>query len=235
MSEPAVELSALNFIPGESEKRLEDDHMERYRFVVPHVRGLKGLDIACGPGYGTHMLSEAGASMEGADLSAKILEYARKKYADSGIRFTEGDITTFRGGAPFDFITCFETIEHLRPYREALANLFSLLKPGGTLYISSPNRPVTTPEAKSLSDAPRNQHHTQEFTPDELVSFLREAGFSVADDSVFGQRYQVHFRTSWLRKLYRMAFRPELRASPALRPLGRLTPRYFTIVAKKPG
>lgn len=235
MSEPAIELTGLNFIPGKSEKRLEDDHMERYRFVASHVRGLKGLDIACGAGYGTHMLSQAGASMEGADLSAKILEYSRKKYPDSGIRFIEGDITTFRGGAPFDFITCFETIEHLRPYREALANLHSLLKAGGTLYISSPNRPITTPEAKSLADAPRNPHHTQEFTPDEMVSLLREAGFSVAAGSVFGQRFQLDFRTSWLRKLYRMAFRPESRTSPALRPIGRLTPRYFTIVAKKPG
>lgn len=233
-ADPEIKLTGLNFIPGMSEKRLEDDHMERYRFVAPKVRGLKGLDIACGPGYGTVLLAEAGAEMTGADLAADILAYARKHYAHPRVRFLEGDITAFREGAPYDFITCFETIEHLRPYREALANLFAVLKPGGALYISSPNRPVTTPEARSLADAPRNTHHTQEFTPGELLGFLREAGFQAGEGSVYGQRLQRHFQSAWLRKLYRMAFRPELRASPLPQPPGGLTPRYFLIEARKP-
>lgn len=234
MSEPSIKLTGLNFIPGLSEKRLEEDHMERYRFVLPRVKGLKGLDIACGPGYGTRMLAEAGADMVGADLAADILAYARKEYPHPRVRYLEGDITRFREGAPFDFVTCFETIEHLRPYREALANLFDVLKPGGMLFISSPNRPVTTPEARSLADAPRNTHHTQEFTPGELIGFLREAGFETGEDKVWGQRLQRHFQSALLRKLYRMAFRPEVRASASLTPPGGLTPRYFLIEARKP-
>ncbi|HLP40829.1 MAG TPA: class I SAM-dependent methyltransferase [Fibrobacteria bacterium] len=234
MHQYEIKLTGLNFIPGRSEKRLEEDHLERYRFVVPRVKGLKGLDIACGPGYGTRMLAEAGAEMVGADLSPEILGYAREHYSHPRVRYYEGNIAHFREGAPFDFVTCFETIEHLRPYREALANLHAVLKPGGTLYISSPNRPVTTPEARSLADAPRNIHHTQEFTPSEMLGFLREAGFLAGEDDVYGQRLQRVFRSALLRKLYRMAFRPEERTSPLLSRPGRLAPRYFFIEARKP-
>ncbi|HKP98308.1 MAG TPA: class I SAM-dependent methyltransferase [Fibrobacteria bacterium] len=236
MADTSVKFTGENFIPELSEKRLKDDHVERYRFAATVVRGAKVLDIACGPGYGSQILLDAGAvSVDGADISEKMVAHARQTHRDPRIRFQVGDICTFRGEAPYDFITCFETIEHLPQYREAIANLYTLLKPGGRLYISSPNRTITTPDARSIEDKPRNEFHTQEFTMEELKALLEERGFKIARDGVYGQRFQRHFRSGWMRKLYRMAFRPESKSSPSILALGNLPPRYFLIVAQIPG
>lgn len=236
MANTDIRFTGENFIPGLTEKRLRDDHLERYKFAAPRVRGAKVLDIACGSGYGSHLMLEAGAeAVDGADISAEMVAFARKTYPDPRIRFQEGDIRNFRGTAPYDVITCFETIEHLTEYREAIANLFTLLKPGGKLYISSPNRIITSPKARSLADKPSNVFHTQEFTMDELKALLEQGGFKIAPKAVYGQRFQRDFRNGLIRKLYRMAFRPEANSDPSLRPMGTLAPRYFMIVAERPG
>ena len=235
MTNDKIKFTGENFIPGLSEKRLKDDHLERYKFAALQIKGAKALDIACGPGYGSNLLIESGAvHVDAADISADMVAYARQTYPDPRIRFHVGDICTFRGDAPYDVITCFETIEHLPQYREAIANLFTLLKPGGKLFISSPNRIITTPEARSVEDKPRNSFHTQEFTVDELRVLLEDRGFKIAPNAIYGQRFQRHFKSGLLRKLYRMAFKPETLSDPALLPLGRLAPRYFLIVASTP-
>jgi O-antigen biosynthesis protein len=233
MANTDIKFTGENFIPGLSEKRLKDDHLERYKFAATQVRGAKVLDIACGPGYGSNLMVEAGAQVvDAADISAEMVAYARKTYPDPRIRFHVGDICTFRGDAPYDIITCYETIEHLPQYREAIANLYTLLKPGGKLYISSPNRIVTTPQARSLADKPNNPFHTQEFTVEELQDLLKQRGFKITPNAIYGQRFQRHFKSGLMRKLYRMAFRPEAKTDPSMRPLGKLSPRYFMIVAE---
>ncbi len=41
--------------------------------------------------------------------------------------------------ASFDLVTCTEVIEHLEHYRETLREMHRVLKPGGTLVLSTPN------------------------------------------------------------------------------------------------
>lgn len=173
--------------------------------------------------------------MKGVDIWTRILEYARARYGGEGISFVEGSIYDFVEGAPYDAVTSFETIEHVPEYRRALANLFRILKPGGTLYISSPDRRITTPGTR-LEDKPRNTFHTQEFTVDELMALLRETGFEVGRDAVYGQRNQPYFRLTFLNRLYRMWAQPHEKANPEPTPLraGQVA-RYFILIAKKPG
>jgi SAM-dependent methyltransferase len=235
MADNQIKFTGENFIPEVSEKRLMDDHLERYKFAAPLVRGAKVLDIACGSGYGSQLLLDSGAkSVDGVDISEKMVLHAQDRYSDEGIHFHIGDIRNFRGDAPYDFITCFETIEHLTEYQEAIANLFSLLKPGGKLLISSPNRPITTPDAHSLADKPSNPFHTQEFTPPELQGLLERQGFTIQANGIYGQRFQRKIKFKLIRKLYRMWVRPESSSNPAVLPLSKLAPRYFLLVAVKP-
>lgn len=235
MQTGTIRFTGENFIPGLSDKRLQDDHVERYHFAARFAKGKRCLDIACGPGYGSQILIEAGAmGVDSVDISEKMVEYARRTYPEPRIRFQVGDIRTYRTAELYDQVTCFETIEHLPQYREALVTLFHVLRPGGKLFISSPNRLITTPEARSLGDKPSNPYHTQEFTVGELRDLLAEAGFAIGPEPIQGQRYQMHFRSPWLRKLHRMIFKPAQKSDPALHPLGRREPRYFLIVATKP-
>lgn len=219
-------------IPGVSPKRIEDDHVQRYRFAMQYVRGRRVLDIACGTGYGASLLGNAGATLvDGVDISDDVLAYAKSHYATKSIHFSMGDICTFKSREPYEVITCFETIEHVRDYELALTNLRSLLKTGGLLLISSPNRIVTSPQAASVDDKPKNRHHIREFSISELRYAVEKQGFTI--EGVFGQRCRRLFKSEFLRKLQKRIFKPDDRANPAVTPVQNLDPRYFLIVAKK--
>ena len=224
------------FVPGKTDPRIEADHIERYRFACTHAAGKRVLDIACGAGYGTKLLVRSGAAhADGVDISPDHVAYANEHYGGPGVRFHQGDITTFRSENPYDLIVCFETIEHVADFRAALSNLFALLRPGGTLLVSSPNRPITSPKARTLRDKPGNKFHTQEFTSDELAAEVRLAGFHMDPRDVFGQRQQRLFPCKPLRKLYEKIYRPSERFSPVVERVESRVPRYIVLVATKPG
>lgn len=144
-------------------------------------------------------------------------------------------MTQYGSDGSFDLILSFETIEHIPFYKQALANLHRLLRPGGELLISSPNRPVTSPLAKRLTDTPANKFHTQEFTPDELLSELREVGFVARPSDLYGQRlrsFHVPFRSAKLRRLQSFALgRPDSRGDAEVSKMNGMVPRYFVIRA----
>lgn len=223
------------FVPGQSGARIEADHMERYRFACGFAGGASVLDIACGAGYAAPMFISAGAvGYHGVDLNRDLVAYDNERYGGENVRYFCGDIRSFSEGRKYDLITCFETIEHVADYEAALNNLFQLLKPGGKLLISSPNRPVTSPAAQSLKDQPSNRFHVQEFLPDELTAALRAAGFAVAEGELYGQRQRHHYRSRVLRKLSRLIFgNPDKKRSAVVERVTNLTPRYFVLIAHK--
>lgn len=162
------------------------DHLERYRFASPHVQGRRVLDIACGTGYGAQMYVEAGATdVIGVDVSPEAITAARQRCPQG--TFLHDSMVTFRD-APFDVITSFETIEHVEDYQGALLNLRRLLKPGGTLILSTPNRPVNDLNCHSLTDKPANPWHVREFTTAEMRHALIDAGFT--DIQTYGQKFR---------------------------------------------
>jgi len=230
----SLEFTGEFLVPGQSPAHLEEDHLERYRFARGFADGRRVLDIACGAGYGSLMLAEAGAvKVTGVDLNQDVVAYAREHYSADNLDFAQGDVCAFGETGAFDLITCFETIEHVPDHRAALDNLRRVVEPGGMLIVSSPNRPITSPDAAGIEDKPANSFHVREFTIAELMSDLSAAGFAVADTGVYGQRHQMHFRTTLLRKIYKTLRRPYLNCSPEVTPLGKRTPEYFLLVARR--
>ncbi len=235
MPEKTLDFTGEYCVPGESGARIESDHFERYQFAAERAQGRTVLDLACGVGYAAPLLLEAGAKAYlGVDIKPDLVAYAGERYGSTEAIFANGDVCTFGDSESYDLITCFETIEHVADYREALSNLYRVLRPGGQLLISSPNRPITSPLAQRLLDPPSNKFHTQEFTPAELVSELRRANFCVDDSGVFGQRRRLHFRNRKINGILRRLFGdPDECTSPKVRRLFGFTPRYFVVVASK--
>jgi cyclopropane fatty-acyl-phospholipid synthase-like methyltransferase len=222
------------FVPGEAPKRLEEDHLSRYSFAADYVRGKKVLDIACGSGYGSRALLDAGAvTVDGVDLSEDVIEFATKKFACEGVRYCCDTVYSYSSDRPYDVIVSFETIEHVDDHKMALNNLYRLLADDGVLLISSPNRFITSPKADAVTDKPANPYHRMEFNRSEFVAALREAGFIVDETDLYGQRLQPRLQNKTLRKFYRKLFRPHLFKDPSVVPVGDKEPRYFLAVARK--
>ena len=231
-----IEFTGEFFVPGKSGERIESDHMERYRFACNYVRNKAVLDIACGFGYAGPLMIEAGAvEYEGVDINELVIKYANRLYGTDKIKYYQGDICFYNPNKLFNIVTCFETIEHVRDYQIALLNMNRLLKADGMLIISSPNRPVTSPNARYLSDKPLNHYHVQEFTINELENELIIAGFSVDTNNIFGQRNSfLNIKNKHLNKVAQFLFGdPSFTSSPKVSKIYNRIPRYIVIVANK--
>src|SRR5688572_18974511 len=102
-------------IEGTSPPELFAEHLARYRFAAKYVAGGRVLDIACGSGYGTALLREAGGrEVVGVDVDPEAIAYARSRYQGVGVTFLAGDAASPPVAGRFDLIVSFETIEHLR-------------------------------------------------------------------------------------------------------------------------
>ena len=236
MANTELNFTGEYFIPGKSGERIEADHLERYKFACKFAQGKSVLDIACGVGYAGPMFIQSGAvSYYGVDINDKLVEYAKDNFASELIGYSVGDICTFKIDKKFDLISCFETIEHIRDYKTAIKNLYDMLNPGGTLLVSSPNRPVTSPNCNTLNDKPSNEFHTQEFIPEELLLLLSENGFSVDKNNLYGQRQRkkVYKNRYWRKIIYTLLGNPDINTSPKVTPVKNLLPRYFVILATK--
>lgn len=231
-----VKFTGEFFVPDDSGDRIHADHMARYVFSKQYARDKHTLDIACGYGYGGPILKDAGAkSYIGIDVNTELVENAKKIYNNKDLHYMVGDIRNFRPANPVDLIICFETIEHIFFYKEALQNLFNVLKPGGQMLISSPNRPVSSPNSKLITDKPLNKFHTQEFTMDELMQELIDVGFKCDKSNIFGQRTsRLYFSNKYLRFISKKLYDPASRSNACPEKIRHGQPRYFIIEANKP-
>jgi SAM-dependent methyltransferase len=144
---------------------IEAEHRARYYWAAQTVQRKEVLDAACGLGYGCTTLAGAGAArVVGVDVDSETVAGARARTNDL-VEFVEADIRALPfPDDSFDTITCFEAIEHLENPNDAFDEFARVLRPGGVLFVSSPNRDVYTPG---------NPHHHSEYVPAELDGALR--------------------------------------------------------------
>ncbi len=142
-------------------------HMGRYLLFSGWAKDREVLDIACGNGYGTHLLSRVARRVTGVDLNVPLVAFARKRNAAPNIRYLDQDLLDLPKGERYDVITSVETFEHI-PTAELDAFVGALkgfLNPGGTLL-------CTTPLAAETVRNPVNREHIAEYSNADFVAAL---------------------------------------------------------------
>ena len=144
------------------------EHAARYEYVRSMVAGKAVLDIACGTGYGLGILKEDAKLVIGIDIDSQALE-AAKGECGPGVAISYSDATNLPfDSQTFDFVTSFETLEHLHGRKEFLSELARVLRRDGKLVLSTPNANYTQP----VNGKPSNPYHIFEYTPGELLTEL---------------------------------------------------------------
>lgn len=154
-------------------------------FFVAHVRaGERVLDVGCGKGELAHdLVSRAGATVTGIDVSRPSLEFARGRYPE--VEFVEADVLTWEPPRPFDVVVLSNVLEHIAPRVELLRRLQESVHPDRILLrVPSEERDWLVPLRKELG-LPHfsDPTHETEYTVDQLRSELAAAGLH-ADELV---------------------------------------------------
>jgi ubiquinone/menaquinone biosynthesis C-methylase UbiE len=139
---PNLEFTGERIVPGKTSEPLFREHEQRYAFAGRYVSGKEVLDVACGTGIGTNYLRKAGAvCCYGVDIDPGAIEYANARYR--GCFFVQGDASQLDlPDRSVDVVVSFETIEHISDQERFILECNRVLKPGGLLICSTPNRRI---------------------------------------------------------------------------------------------
>jgi SAM-dependent methyltransferase len=129
---------------GEYSKRLDShdksaysEYVEFASGYVPH--GATFLDLGCGTGLSSSMLSDNGYNVTGLDLSEINIQSARKTERP-GLKFIQGSALALPfADNTFDAVGSFLFIEHILHVDVCLSEMTRVVKKGGVIIILSPN------------------------------------------------------------------------------------------------
>lgn len=167
-----LEFTGERVVPGKVNPDLWNEHRARYLFARRLCAGKRVLDLGCGTGYGAAELAAEATEVVGLDISPEALGFARAHFLAPNVAFVLGAAPElpFRPGS-FDVVVAFELIEHLAAWREMLRRAREILRCGGCLLVSTPNR-LYYAESRRLSGP--NPFHVHEFDFEEFRRALLE-------------------------------------------------------------
>ncbi len=138
-------------------------HLAVYEWIGARVAGKRAIDMACGEGYGSEVLSRSAASVVGVDANPEAHEHARLRYVRANLRFERDLVETFNEEC--DAVVFLQTIEHVQDADAILEHFKSLLAPGGVVYVTTPNLLTLAPPGAQKSD---NPWHVKEYRAEEF-------------------------------------------------------------------
>ena len=151
-------------------------HLNRYVYVNSLIeKNTVNLDVACGTGYGTILLSEKSTSIEGYDIDGPVIAHIQKRYQNyHQVTFGVLNVLELQIQNKYDNIISFETLEH---FDEAdiitiLNKYHSALKSGASLYFSTPYKQKNDWRMKILG-----HHKTFDIDEAKIKEWLTKTGF----------------------------------------------------------
>lgn len=182
------------------------ENLARFNYFMGRITGGLILDLGCGVGEGTiYLSSNKNWKVFGVDKSFPALIVGSKRKIQPNLDFfcMNGLKLAFTNEV-FDGVISVEVIEHLGNPSAFLDEVFRVLKPGGTFFLTTPNRLISSPNRKSLWP-----DHEIEYSPSELLELL-QTRFPICE--IFGEYIPV-FENNYFRKIvHKLApfFKPRL-------------------------
>jgi SAM-dependent methyltransferase len=175
LGDDGLPLTGERTIPGLAEENYWfRRHEVVYERLAPRCAGRDVLEAGCGEGYGADLIAGVARRVIGLDYDESAVAHVRARYPR--VEMMHGNLAELPlpDGA-VDIVVNFQVIEHLWDQAQFVAECFRVLRPGGALLMSTPNRITFSPGR----DTPINPFHTRELNAAELTELLTAAGFSL--------------------------------------------------------
>jgi 2-polyprenyl-6-hydroxyphenyl methylase / 3-demethylubiquinone-9 3-methyltransferase len=162
----------------------------RARFVAERaaLHGMRVLDVGCGGGLLCEALARAGAQVTGIDLAPGMIEVARLHAAEQGLAIDYRVCNAEALAGSFHVVTCMEMLEHVPDPGGMTAALAQLVRPGGSVFISTINRNLKSflmaivGAEYLLRLIPKGTHEYERLIrPAELARWARAAGLQMRE------------------------------------------------------
>jgi SAM-dependent methyltransferase len=154
-------------------------HEVVYQALLPRCAGATVLEAGCGEGYGAELLAGVAERVVALDYDALTAAHVARRYPRLHVLRTNL-VALPIADAAVDIVVSLQVIEHLWEQERFLRECLRVLRPGGALLVSTPNRITFSPGR----DTPLNPFHTRELSGAELAGLVAGAGF--ADVEVLG-------------------------------------------------
>ena len=156
------------------------------------LSGKDVLDVGCGGGLLSEAMAGRGARVTGLDLAPATIEVAELHALahNVNVRYLRQDAEAHAAQHPasYDVVTCMEMLEHVPQPQSVLAALWTLVRPGGHVFLSTLNRNLkayllaVVGAEYVLNLLPRGTHTYDRFIkPSELARWARAARLEVQD------------------------------------------------------
>jgi ubiquinone/menaquinone biosynthesis C-methylase UbiE len=129
------------------ERERQYSFMCQKRLVLEMLDGARGrlLDLGCGPAVMEEAFAARGFTVRGVDASQSMIEHGKARLAERGLgercSLAVGDVTRLGGADGFyDAVVAMGLLEYLPDYRPALQEMHRVMRPGGILVLTVPNR-----------------------------------------------------------------------------------------------
>lgn len=162
------------------------------------LSGKRVLDVGCGGGLLCEAMTARGARVSGIDMSAEAVGVARLHAQESGVEISyrqeTAEALAAESPASFDVVVCMEMLEHVPEPASVVSACAVLLRPGGTLILSTLNRnpksylmAIVGAEYLLRLIPPGTHDYRQFIRPAELAAWVRGTGLNV--DDITGLHY----------------------------------------------
>lgn len=166
-------------------------HRVAYHFAAARLGTGRVLDLGCGTAYGSAELAAHEARVIGMDRVTPAAEARR-----SAARFVRGELRGLPfASASFDLVVSFQVIEHLLDPTEYLREITRVLRPAGTLLLTTPNL---------LQSERENPYHVHEYEAAELEAALLRCFGRIEMLGVFAVGPAAQFQAERLRRIQRI-------------------------------
>jgi SAM-dependent methyltransferase len=194
---PPLSLTGERTLPDVPEENYwYQRHLVVYQWIARRVAGLEVVDMACGEGYGSDVLSRRAARVTGVDANPEAHEHARLRYRRGNLSFKRDMVEMYR--QPCDALVFLQTIEHLQDPKGALEHFRSLIRPGGVAYVSTPNVLTLAPKGAERSG---NPWHIREYRAAEFRDLCQGVFTGVELLGLFHARklrvHELALRAGW--------------------------------------
>lgn len=133
------------------------------------------FDVGCGCGVKSLLLALKGAKVKGFDASPSAIynchENLKKIKKPVDAKFFIWEVQKgfpVEYGEKVDFILCTQVIEHIPNYEKALNEMIHVLRPGGKIFITTPNKLTHKPKRGEKVFGEKQHHHYHSFSKDDL-------------------------------------------------------------------